>query len=177
MHRKPSFVALATVLPLALAFTAGCARHVEPAASTANACAPRSARKDDRRAVYRLEFALRAKDASATTPSTTFSIQVADEDFGEMMVGHNLPLPPLQPNGAAPRQDVGLKVKAHVRERAADDLLVDVATELSAAEGGSVRKVVSRGSVLARPGAQAVVTRVVDDTQTYELLVTASRMN
>jgi hypothetical protein len=176
MHLTTSLVALAALVPLA--FAAGCARPLANAATASAAPAPAAcaARKDDRRAVYRLDFALRAKNASAPTPSTTFSLQIADDDVGEMMIGHNLPLQPLQPNSPTPRQDVGLKVKAHLRARESD-LLLDVSTELSAADGASVRKVVSRGSVLARPGAQAVVSRVVDEAQTYELLVTASRMN
>lgn len=161
---------LSLVVVAALASSAGCARPSAPPVSVA---------KNDQahRSVYRLDFALRAKDAAATAPSTTFTIQVADQDVGDMMVGRNIPLPSLQPGGPTPRQDVGLKVKAHVRERSPNDLLVDVSTELSATESTSVRKVVSHGSVLARPGAQALVSRVADDTQTYELLVTASRVD
>lgn len=162
---------LSIVAFVALVSGAGCARTVAPTARVA------TAKNEDHRAVYRLDFALRARDSAATSPSTTFTIQVADRDTGEMMVGKNVPLPSLQPGGPTPRQDVGLKVKAHVRERAPDDLLVDVSTELSASESTSVRKVVSHGSVLARPGAPALVSRVADDTQTYELLVTATRMN
>jgi hypothetical protein len=171
MRLTVSIVAL-----VVLASSAGCARSAPLPSSSATSAAS-AKRNDDQRPVYRLEFALRAKDDAATAPSTTFVIQVADRDTGEMMVGKNIPLPSLQPGGPSPRQDVGLKVKAHVRERAPNDLLVDVSTELSASESTSVRKVVSHGSVRARPGAQALVSRVADDTQTYELLVTASRVD
>lgn len=168
MRLTVSIVAL-----VVLASSAGCARSAPPPSSSAVS----AKNNEDQRPVYRLEFALRAKDTAATAPSTTFVIQVADRDTGEMMVGKNIPLPSLQPGGPSPRQDVGLKVKAHVRERSPNDLLVDVSTELSASESTSVRKVVSHGSVRARPGAQALVSRVADDTQTYELLVTASRVD
>ncbi len=153
-----------TVLFLGLA-SAGCARSAAPA----------QAARVEQRSIYRLDFVLRAKDAGDAPSATTFTIQVADQDRGEMTIGRNMFLPTSGGVGGA-RYDVGLKVKAGVRERASDGVLLDVATELTSAEGSSMRKIASRGSTLTRPGAEALVAHVEDDTRTYDLLVRATRV-
>lgn len=143
--------------------------------------------------VYRLDFVLTPKDPKdPTLTPTTFTVNIPSQQSGEVMVGRNVPLqvtpPPAPPGGAAPalphgtpRQDVGLKVKAHVKSYpGSDDLLLDVDLELSAVETGSaasaIRKVVARGATVATPGKPALIVSLDDDRKHYELTVTSTKI-
>jgi hypothetical protein len=131
---------------------------------------------------------LAAKEGSGPG-STSFSLVLEEGSHGEMMVGKNVPLgssspPPLAgPPGSTPpvhhgtsRQDVGLKVKTQYRV-VNDELLFDVATEMSTFEpGASIRKVTATGSGIATAGKSAVLLSLDDDTKHYDLSVTPTKL-
>lgn len=152
----------------------------------------------DRQHVWRLDFVLTPKDAKdATLTPTTFTVNLPEHSSGEMMVGKNVPLqtnapfpptsggnaPPFHAGGVA-RQDVGLKVKAHIQPfpGGADDFLLDVDLELSAVEGGSgapvatIRKITSHGSAVAVAGKSTLIVSLDEDKRHYELTVTPTKL-
>jgi hypothetical protein len=149
----------------------------------------------DRGHVWRLDFVLTPKDPKdATLTPTTFTINIPDRQTGEIMVGKNVPLQvggppaPVTGGGAAiphlmtPRQDVGLKVKAHIEPfpNGGDDFLMDVDLELSGIESGtpaaSIRKVTARGAAVAMGGKSSMIVSLDDDKRHYELTVTPTKL-
>jgi hypothetical protein len=145
--------------------------------------------------VWRLDFVLTPKDAKdATLAPTTFTINIPDHQSGEIMVGKNVPLqvsgPPVPATGGSaaaphlmtPRQDVGLKVKAHIQPFAngGDDFLMDVDLELSAVDSGtpvsSIRKLTARGAAVAMGGKSSMIVSLDDDKWHYELTVTPTKL-
>jgi hypothetical protein len=144
--------------------------------------------------VWRLDFVLTPKDPKdATLAPTTFTLNIPDYQSGEILVGKNVPLlvsgPPVPVTGggaavphlATPRQDVGLKVKAHIQPfpNAGDDFLMDVDLELSAVDGApvaSIRKVTARGAAVAMAGKSSMIVSLDDDKRHYELTVTPTKL-
>jgi hypothetical protein len=149
---------------------------------------------DEANHVYRLDFVLTPKDPKdASLSPTSFTLNVVENQGGDVMVGRNVPLqvantppapgskePPQQ--HLSPRQDVGIKVSAHLRPlEKTDDVLADVQLELSAVEGttngvSTLRKITSHGSVVATMGKSALVTSVDDDKRHYELTITPTKI-
>jgi hypothetical protein len=151
--------------------------------------------RDEIQRIYRLDFVLTPKDPKdASLGPTSFTLNLVENQGGEVMIGRNVPLqgpttvpptpgskdPPAQ--HIAPRQDVGVKVSAHMRSLpGSDDVLLDVQLELSAVEGttngvATIRKITSRGSVVASMGKSALVTSVDDDKRHYELTITPTKI-
>ena len=126
------------------------------------------------RPIYRLDFVLAARDAAGPTRNTAFSLQLEEGDRGEVLVGRNVPLQ-ATPTTVAPRQDVGLRVQATCFARA-DDVFLDVNTEMSAFEAPDIRKIVARGNALAAIGKSTIVTSLDDDAKHYQLSVTPTRL-
>jgi len=150
---------------------------VSPAGSTPTTAAspPRSERH-----FYRFDFVVTANDGSAAPSSTSFTLNLQEGDKGEMTVGKNVPISPAPTSGsstgAAPRQDVGVKVVA-VFHSMGDDVLLDVAVEMSTFDPPStIRKVVAKGNALASPGKPALVTTLEDDHKRYQLMVTPTKL-
>jgi hypothetical protein len=159
----------------------GCtSSRATPPAATAAAppSAPIPSSAPSRRAgqVYRLDFVLSSKDSSGGVVDTTFTLNLEETHAGEVLVGKNVALAAAPGPSSSPRQDVGLKVKARF-EPAGDDLLLDVATELSTFEPPSViRKVVAEGNALAAPGKSTLVVSLDSDERHYELSVTPTKL-
>ena len=128
------------------------------------------------RPVYRLEFVLSARDGTAAPKTTTINISLGEGDQGEVLVGHNVPLS-VSPTGMAPRQDVGLRVRAHYFERG-DTLMLSVDTEMSALDAPSeIRKIVARDEALAPVGKPTLVASLDDDAKHYQLSVTPTKLD
>lgn len=140
--------------------------------------------------VYKFDFVLTPKDPKdASLTPTMFSVSIGEHQTGEVMVGKNVPLvvgppppatdknAPVHPLGV-PRQDVGLKVRAHPESiEQTSDILIDVDLELSSMEGsGSIRKITSHGVVVATPGKSAQVMSLDDDKRHYDLAVTTTKV-
>lgn len=151
----------------------------------------------DRSHVWRLDFVLTPKDPKdASLAPTSFTVNIQDHSSGEIMVGKNVPLqagPPVPAAAAgsgpaapmlhmSPRQDVGLKVKAHLQpfQNGGDDLLLDVELELSAVEGGNpvatIRKITARGAAVVAGGKSALIVSLDEDKRHYELTVTPTKL-
>jgi hypothetical protein len=135
------------------------------------------------RHVYRFDFVLTSIDGANPASSTSFTLNLEELHKGEMLIGKNVPLVSFPaagggsgPSLAAPRQDVGMKIAAGFRT-AGDDVVLDVDTEMSAFEPpSSVRKIVSKGSVLASSGKSALVTTLDNDNKRYQLTVTPTKL-
>ncbi len=133
-----------------------------------------------RRSVYRLDFVLTTRDASAQAP-TTFSYVVEDNRDAELVVGKNVPLQPWMALAVAgvPRADTGLKVHSRATTEG-DSVLLEVRLEVSAAEPGSgpiaIRKFVSAGMVLLTPGKPSTVVTLDEAPKHYDLVVTATKV-
>lgn len=148
----------------------------------------------DRSHVWRFDFVLTPKDPKdATLAPTTFTVNIPDHQSGEIMVGKNVPLqvssppPPPGPGATsgphfAPRQDVGLKVKAHIQPfpNGGDDFLMDVDLELSAVETGTpvatIRKLTARGAAVATAGKSSLIVSLDEDKRHYDLTVTPTKL-
>lgn len=131
--------------------------------------------------VYKLEFALTSKEGATNGPPTSFAITVEENRSGEVMIGKNVSLGTTTAAPNAPivhaRQDVGLKVKTHVRSSGGDDLFLDVSLEMSAQEAnGAIRKIVVQGNALASPGKATQIVVLDDDKKHYELSVTPTKL-
>lgn len=150
-----------------------------PPPATAHAHAHAAHGPSDHAHVYRLDFVLSSKDGAAAA-TTSFSLILEEGRNGEVVVGKNVPLSPPPANGvttASPRQDVGLKVKALYHSSATDELLFDIATEMSSYDPPSaIRKVLVNGNAVAAAGKSAVVMRLDDDRKHYELAVTPTKI-
>lgn len=127
------------------------------------------------RPVYRLDFVLTAHDGAGAPKSTAFTLNLEEGDQGEVLVGHNVPLS-VSATGMAPRQDVGLRVRAHYFERG-DALMLAVDTEMSALDAPSdIRKIVARDDALAPVGKPTLVASLDDEAKHYQLSVTPTRL-
>lgn len=195
------------IVPIAFAALAGCSHPQQcPAAVSATPPTltsgpvpvpspppPPPPHMDRTAHVWRLDFVLTPKDPKdATLAPTTFTVNILDHQSGEVMVGKNVPLqvtapPPPIPGATSgphlsPRQDVGLKVKAHIQPFAngGDDFLMDVDLELSAVEASTpvatIRKVTARGAAVAVAGKSTLIVSLDDDKRHYELTVTPTKL-
>ena len=160
---------IAAWIPLVIVSCApACARPAVAAAPPVTACAPEPH-------VYRLAFVFSASDAAGTERNTAFTMNLEEDQNGEVLVGRNVPLT-ANATLVSPRQDVGLKVAARYGVHG-DDVLLFVSTELSALEAPSeIRKLVTRGQALAEPGKATVVASLDDDHKHYQLAVTPTKL-
>lgn len=143
--------------------------------------------------VYKFDFVLTPKDPKdATLTPTSFTINIPENNSGEVTIGRNVALQPgvtapVAGGGpavshASPRQDVGLKVKAHPRGLPnTEDMVLDVTLEMSSVEGqtngaASIRKLTTQGSAVVALGKSALIMSVDDAQKHYELTVTATKL-
>jgi len=151
-----------------LLLAAACARPEAPPPRTASHDRPP-------RPVYRLDFVLAARDAAGPPRNTAFTLNLEEGDQGEVLVGRNVPLVATT-TMVSPRQDVGLRVRAHYWVHD-DDLLLAVDSEMSALEApAEIRKIVARSDALAPVGKSTLVTSLDDDAKHYQLSVTPTRL-
>lgn len=160
-------------LALLLASSGCAAPRQAPPAATAKRDA-QSGRPE--RHVYRFDFVLSSNDGTAPSPATSFTLNLEEGDKGEVHVGKNVVLQSPSSTGAAPRQDVGLKVGARWNA-AGDDVLLEVVTEMSAFEPPTtIRKVVTKGDAVAPAGKPTLVASLDDDHKHYQLMVTPTKL-
>jgi hypothetical protein len=141
-----------------------------------------AARRDHGR-VYKLDFVLTAKEGGTASPATSFTLILEEGRSGDIHIGKNVALAQATaPTGAGPaafatpRQDVGLKVRAHY-QLVGEDLLLDVTTEMSTQESPStIRKIAAVGNALATAGKPSLVVAVDEDKKHYELTVTPTKL-
>lgn len=127
------------------------------------------------RAIYHLDFELVTTEAGKPASMTTFALNLEEDHAGEVMIGDNIALASGSPN-ATVRQNVGLRVGAHVQTRGAG-VLVEVDSELtSMASGSSMHKLQTKDVALAAPGKKTVVSIVDHDHTRTQLSVTATRL-
>lgn len=125
--------------------------------------------------MYRLDFVIASTDASGAPKRGTYTINLEDQDSGELHVGANVSL---APNGSG-RQDVGIKIRCGLVSQG-NDLVVHGDTEISASAGdSSIHKIHVRGVSLVQPGTPALIASL-DEPSThahYDVSVTATRLN
>ena len=172
-----------TSLLALLSLTAiACAPQAAPPPVSSNVVAtsapvppPPAPRQQPSSRAYRLDFVLSTTDGAAAPTTMSFTMNLVEHDAGELTIGKNVALTP----GTAtpsPRQDVGLHVKAALKN-VGDDLYLETQLELSAFEPPTtIRKVVEHGDVLAIDGKQALVTSIEDDKKHYQLTVTPTKL-
>jgi hypothetical protein len=179
---KLGLIALAA---LAAVFTLACQRpQAAPVASAPALTSAPLPKVSVREQVWRFDFVFTPKDPKdPTLTPTMFSVNIPDHDGAEVMIGRNVALSTAQSATSSQRQDVGLKVKAHVQPFETgngNDMLMDVELELSTAETGtpvsSIRKMTSRGTAVAANGKSAQILSMEDDRRRYELTVTPTKL-
>ncbi len=153
-----------------------------PAAATTSATPASRLSGTGERHVYRFDFVLTVTDGTAPPSSTSITLNLQEVEKGEVVVGRNVALSPPPPPGsstsvASARQDVGIKVAALFRAAGADDVVLEVSTEMSTFEPPtSIRKMVLRGNALATSGKPTLVTTLEDDHKKYQLTVTPTKL-
>jgi hypothetical protein len=167
----PRPVRLALLFPFTAValFAAGCASKPPPSVATATTHTTSADRP-----VYRFDFVLTSGDATPPT-TTSFTLNLAELEKGEVMVGRNVPLTTAAPGVPMARQDVGLKIATQFRMRG-DEVLLDVSTEMSTSEPPSIRKTTMRGAALATPGRAVLVSSLDDDNRRFQLTVTPTKL-
>jgi hypothetical protein len=130
---------------------------------------------DEHAHMYRFDFVLTGADVNAA-----FSLNLEEGRPGEVSMGKNIPLISTStpaPGVVAPRQDVGMKVRAEFTP-VGDDVVLHVNLELSASDSGqptTFRKITASSDVLAPTGKSTVVSSVDEDKKHLQLTVTPSR--
>lgn len=172
----------------------GCAPNRSACPAQTPAPTPPAVRADENepRHVYRFDFVLTVTDASGAPIATAFTLNLAERQTGELMVGKNIPLvmaaPPSAPTPSGPgappppphvptgmRQDVGNKVSAVFRTTG-DDVLLDVSTEMTSSDPPVIQKTIMRGSALATAGKTVVVCSLDEDHKRFQLSVTPTKL-
>jgi len=173
-----------SLLALPALLSIGCQR---PQAAPAAAAAPMLtsapiAKPAIREQVWRFDFVFTPKDPKdPTLAPTAFSVNIPDHDGAEVTIGRNVPLSTVPGATSSPRQDVGLKVKAHIQPfQTGTDLLMDVELELSTAETGTpvstIRKMTTRGTAVVANAKSVQIVSLDDDKHHYELTVTPTKL-
>jgi hypothetical protein len=169
---RVSFISSAVVIAL---FASACAPHAAPAVSVASSPtvqpSPANGESSAVRPVYRLDFAVTSSDARDVSPDGIFTMNLEENDVGEIHSGTNIAL-------SNARMDVGLLLKASYKTTG-DDLLLQSSTELSGTdEPGTIRKLTAHGDALVVPGKPTLVTSIADSAghKRYELTVTATKL-
>lgn len=144
--------------------------------------AAKAAKPPEEHHVYRLDFVVASNDAGKPVTSSTYSLNLEEEQSGDLRLGTNVPLvapsPGTKPGApvAAPRQDVGLNLRAFLRV-VGEDLLLHTAFEMSYVEDPStIHKIASNGDALVSPGKPAVLCNLEDPSshKHYQVTVTAT---
>jgi hypothetical protein len=126
--------------------------------------------------MYRFDFVLTGADVNAS-----FSLNLEEGRPGEVSMGKNIPLISTltpAPGVVAPRQDVGMKVRAEFTS-VGDDVVLHVNLELSGSDSGQLttfRKITASSDLLAPTGKSTLVSSVDEDKKHLQLTVTPSRM-
>ena len=144
-----------------------------PASASRVAAAPpgtaNTAPKDhEQRHVYRLDFVVSSNDPGKSVSSSSYTLNLDEEQSGEVRMGTNVPL------SSQARMDVGLKLKASLTS-IRDGLLLQSATEISSFEEPStIRKITTNGVALLEPGRSALVASLEDPSSHKRFQVTAT---
>jgi hypothetical protein len=127
----------------------------------------------EERHVYRVEFVVAANDPGKPAQTSAYTLNLEEHDVGEVRMGTNIAISPQA------RQDVGLKIQAHVFSLG-DDLLMRDEIEMSGAEDGStaIHKVTTMGGALLKTGQQTLVASLEDPLshKHYQVSASATRL-
>jgi hypothetical protein len=127
--------------------------------------------------VYRVDYVVSAKDASApAATSSAYTMVLEERRGGEVMVGSNVPLSATSPA----RTDVGLKIHGQFTRADGDAVLVETRVEMTFKEdgGGGFRKLGATTEAFV-PAGQPTLVASLDDPASlrrYQLTVTATRV-
>lgn len=161
--------------------------NLQPASGEARAKTP-----PEQRHVYRLEFAVSASDGGKPASSSAYTLNVEEDRGGELHIGSNVPLQTnVSPGGAAPRQDVGLKIRCSFTS-AGDDLLLHTSVEMSSVDDPpperdrvrepsaalAIRKISTAGDAVVSPSKPALVNSLEDPIthRRYQVTATATKL-
>ena len=138
------------------------------------AVAPRHERTPEERHVYRVDFVVAANDPGKPVQTSSYTLNLEEHDVGEVRMGTNIAISPQV------RQDVGLKIQAHVFS-IGDDLLMRDEIEMSGTEDGSttsIHKVTTMGDALLKTGQQTLVASLEDPLshKHYQVSASATRL-
>ncbi len=163
--------------------TLGCCIPACPAASAPAVAARPEKRADDPPAhVYRLDFTVTSGEGGAPGVKEQFTLNLADHQHGDVVVGRNVSLQTGGLNGGGgPRTDVGLRLGVDCNA-SGDEVLLQVRLEVSDTEAAPVgapvpiHKATASGDVLIKLGQPALAVRLDDGHKQYEVNVTATRL-
>jgi hypothetical protein len=165
-------------LAAAASICAGCAsRAPAPIAVTAQAHAP------ENRHVYRVDFVVAANDPGKAPTTSAYTLNLEEWDNGEVHLGANVPLGANTSTSPAPRQDVGLKIKASLHA-IGDDVVMRDAVEMSNTDDttpqtpATIHKIATQGDAVIHAGQRALVASLEDPLthKRYEVSATATRL-
>ena len=116
----------------------------------------------DDRHVYRVDFVVASADPGKPETSSSYTLNIEEQNRGEILVGANVPL---TPQGQT-RQDVGLKIKVWVKPVGHDLVLADNVEMSSVDEGAPapvpIHKMTTEGEAVLRDGQPGLVASLED---------------
>ena len=133
-----------------------------------------AARPPPDRHVYRLDFVVAANDSGKAPQSSAYTLNLEEHDTGELRVGSNIAFG----TGPAPRQDVGLKIRANL-SAVGDDLVLRSDVEMSGSDdASSIHKVSANGDAVLKGGKPSLVASLEDPLshKHYEVTATATML-
>jgi hypothetical protein len=141
-----------------------------PADATCGSASARRTPADKK--LYRVDFTLSSNDVGKPPTTSAYTINLEDETTGEIRMGSNIAL------SSNARQDVGLMIRTSYVP-VDDNILLEATFELSGAEdGGSIRKIMLRGSALLASGKETLLASVEDPIshKKFQLSATAQKI-
>jgi len=138
--------------------------------------------EESARHIYRFDFVLTSGEGSPGAVPTSFTMNLRENDMGEIHTGTNVALTTSGQAATGPmsaaRVDIGTLLKADYTS-VGDDLILHTSTELSGTdEPGAIRKLTAHGDALVTPGKPALIASIADSEghKKYELTVTATKL-
>jgi hypothetical protein len=134
--------------------------------------------------VYRLDYVVSVSQPGKPTVNGAYVMNVEEGHTGDLHAGANIPLIASPRGGVAPaRQDVGVRLDAHVT-RVGEDLLLQNRVELSGADedvgesGRAIRKITASDDAVVPLGKPTLVAKLEEPVShaQYEVTVTATKL-
>jgi hypothetical protein len=175
----PSLILAAATLGCAPTCPQGAATPPAPAAgvTASTASAAHASKPPDQRRVYRFDFVLTTTEVSKPPASSSYALNLEEDQHGELRLGSNVPLS-TSATGAVPRQDVGLSFRCSFVPVGEDLLLHDSVEMSSLEEGSAIRKLVASGDTVVSPGKPALVSSLEDPVshKRFQVMVSATKL-
>ncbi len=161
----------------AASISIGCVSAQPPRPAAPQAHAPQE------RHVYRVDFVVAANEPGKAPTTSAYTLNLEEWDNGELHLGANVPLGANTSNAPAPRQDVGLKIKASLHAIGDDIVLRDI-VEMSNTDDttpqtpATIHKISTQGDAVMRAGQSALVASLEDPIthKRYQVSATATRL-